>query len=293
VAGLEVARAMSTSVGARVTRRSGTNFYYAFRVLPEEKRRALYALYAFCRVVDDCVDEEGGEGEAGLARWLAEVHRAYGGRPETELGRELAEAVARFPIPRGCLEDVVAGCRMDLTTRRYATFADLRAYGARVASAVGLASIEIFGYEDPRTREYATELGLALQLTNILRDVAPDAARDRLYLPLEDLARFGVGEEALVAAARDARAPRPAGLERLLAFEADRARAHYVAAASVLPERDRRSMLAAEIMGAIYRAVLEEWARRGHPVGGARVQLGRPRKAWLALRAVTRAYGGP
>ncbi len=283
---------MSASVGARVTRQSGTNFYYAFRILPEEKRRATYALYAFCRVVDDCVDEEGGEGEAGLGRWLAELHRAYAGNPETELGRELAETVARFPIPRGCFEDVVAGCRMDLGTPRYATFADLRVYCERVASAVGLASIEIFGYEDPRTREYAVELGLALQLTNILRDVAADAARNRLYLPLEDLARFEVPEAALLAAARDARALRPPGLGRLLAFEADRARSHYAAAASALPARDRRSMLAAEIMGAIYRAVLEEWAHRGHPVGVPRVQLGRLRKVWLALRAIPRAYWG-
>ena len=280
---------MTASVGARVTRQSGTNFYYAFRILPAEKRRATYALYAFCRVVDDCVDEEGGEGEAGLGRWLAEVHRAYAGNPETELGRELAETVARFPIPRACFEDVVAGCRMDLTTRRYATFADLRVYCARVASAVGLASIEIFGYDDPRTREYAVELGLALQLTNILRDVAADAARDRLYLPLEDLAACGVSEADVLAPPR---APRPPGLDRLLAFEADRARSHYAAAARALPDRDRRSMLAAEIMGAIYRAVLEEWARRGHPVGGARVQLGKPRKIGLALRTIPRVYWG-
>ena len=282
---------MTTSVGARVTRASGTNFYYAFRVLPEGKRRALYALYAFCRVVDDCVDEEGGGGEEGLGRWLAEVHRAYRGSPETELGRELAETVARFPVPRGAFEDIVAGCRMDLDTRRYATFADLRVYCERVASAVGLASIEIFGYEDPRTREYAVELGLALQLTNILRDVGADAARARLYLPLEDLARFGVPAEGLLAAARGT-AARPSSLDRLLAFEADRARAHYAAAAAALPDRDRRSMLPAEIMGAIYRAVLEEWARRGHPVGGARVQLGKPRKVWLALRTIPRVYWG-
>jgi phytoene synthase len=283
---------MTASLGARVTRRSGTNFYYAFRVLPAEKRRALEALYAFCRVVDDCVDEEGGEGEAGLARWLAEVHRAYAGTPETELGRELAEAVARFPVPRGCFEDVVAGCRMDLATRRYATFADLRVYCEQVASAVGLASIEIFGYDDPRTREYAVELGVALQLTNILRDVGPDAARDRLYLPLEDLAACGVSEDEVLGPARDVGLPRPAGLERLLAFEADRARSHYAAAARALPRRDRRSMLAAEIMGAIYREVLEEWARRGHPVGGVRVQLGRLRKIALALRTIPRVYWG-
>jgi phytoene synthase len=283
---------MSGSVGGRVTRQSRTSFYYAFLVLPEEKRRALYAVYAFCRAVDDCVDEEGGEGEAGLARWLAETQRAYAGTPQTDLGRELAEAVARFPIPRGCFEDVVAGCRMDLTTRRYATFGDLRVYCERVASAVGLASIEIFGYADPRTRQYAVELGLALQLTNILRDVGPDAARDRLYLPLEDLAACGVSEEEVLGAARDAGAKHPPGLGRLLAREADRARSHYEAAAAALPRRDRRSMLAAEIMGAIYRGVLEEWARRGHPVGGARVQLGRPRKIALALRTVPRVYWG-
>jgi phytoene synthase len=283
---------MSARVGARVTRQSGTSFYYAFRVLPAEKRRAIEALYAFCRAVDDCVDEEGGEGEGGLARWRAEVQRAYAGKPETELGRELAETVARFPIPRACFEDVVAGCGMDLATRRYATFADLRVYCERVASAVGLASIEIFGYDDPRTREYAVELGLALQLTNVLRDIGADAARDRLYLPLEDLARLGVSADALLAAARDPRAPRPPGLDRLLAFEADRARSHYAAAAAALPERDRRSMLPAEIMGAIYRALLEEWARRGHPVGGARVRLAKARRIAVALRTIPRVYWG-
>jgi 15-cis-phytoene synthase len=291
VAGLALAVGVTTSLAARVTRKSGTSFYYAFRVLPAEKRKALYALYAFCRVVDDCVDEEGGEGEAGLSRWLAEAHRAYAGRPETELGRELAEAVARFPIPRACFEDVVAGCRMDLTTHRYATFADLRVYCERVASAVGLASIEIFGYEDPRTRAYAVELGLALQLTNILRDVGPDAARDRLYLPLEDLAACGVSEGEVLGAGGPG-SSRPAGLERLLVFEADRARSHYAAAAAALPGRDRRSMLPAEIMGAIYREVLEEWARRGHPVGGTRVRAGRARKMALLIRTIARVYRG-
>ena len=292
MARLALARGMSASASARLTQKSGTNFYYAFRMLPEEKRRAIYALYAFCRSVDDCVDEPGGEREAGLARWLAEVQRAYAGRPETELGRELAETLTRFPIPRGAFEDIVAGCRMDLTSQRYASFAELRVYCERVASAVGLASIEIFGYEDPRSREYAVELGLALQLTNILRDIASDAARDRLYLPLEDLERFGVGEQALLAAARNPRVARPAGLHALLEFEAERAGSHYAAAGRLLPERDRRSMLAAEIMGAIYRAVLEAWTRRGHPVGGARVSLGKPRKLWIVLRTVPRVYWG-
>jgi len=296
VAGLALARGMSTSAAARaterLTRKSGTSFYYAFRLLPLAKRRAIYALYAFCRTVDDCVDEPDGERAAGLDRWLAELGCAYAGRPETELGRELAEAVARFPIPRGAFEDIVAGCRMDLTTRRYPSFAELRVYCERVASAVGLASIEIFGYREPRTREYAVELGLALQLTNILRDVASDAARDRLYLPLEDLARFGVDEPALLALARDPAAPRPAGLEPLLSFQAERTRSHYAAAARLLPPADRRAMLPAEMMGAIYRATLETWARRGHPIGGARTRLGKQRRLWLALRTIPRVYWG-
>jgi phytoene synthase len=281
---------MSASLGARITRQSGSNFYYAFRILSREKRRAIYALYAFCRVVDDCVDEADGEGEPGLDRWLAEVHRCYAGRPETELGRELAETVARFPIPRACFEDVVAGCRMDLADRRYETWSDLRLYCERVASAVGLASIEIFGYEDPRTRRYAVELGLALQLTNILRDLAADLERGRLYLPLEDLSRFGVSEDELRGEGRRPAAPRSSGLERLLAFEADRARERYSAAAALLPVCDRRSMLAAEIMAAVYRALLEEWCRRGHPVGGPRLSLSKPRKAWIALRTIPRVY---
>jgi phytoene synthase len=280
------------SLAARITRQSGTNFYYAFRILPAEKRRAIYALYAFCRVVDDCVDEEGGEGEAGLRRWLAEVHRCYAGRPQTELGRELADAVARFPIPRACFEDIAAGCLMDLEPRRYPGFDDLRVYCARVAGAVGLASIEIFGYEDARTREYAAELGVALQLTNILRDIGADASRGRLYLPLEDLARHGVTEEALVAHALAPGSPRPAGLDALLAFEADRARSHYARAAALLPERDRRSLLAAEIMAAVYRRLLEEWVRRGHPVGGRRTALGAAVRIWTALRTIPRVYWG-
>jgi 15-cis-phytoene synthase len=279
------------SVSARLTRASGTNFYYAFRLLPAEKRRAIFALYSFCRVVDDCVDEEGGEGEAGLARWEEEVDRAYAGRPTTERGQDLALALARFPIPRSALLDIVAGCRMDLTTRRYAVFSDLRGYCERVASAVGLASIEIFGYSDPRTRGYAVELGVALQLTNILRDVGVDAARDRIYLPLEDLRRFGVLEEEILAAAQGPLPSRPE-TSALLAFQAERARQHYERARSSLPAEDRRSMLAAEIMGAVYRDILDRIVRRGYPLGGPRVALSRTRKAGLALRTLVRVYSG-
>jgi phytoene synthase len=282
---------MISSLSARLTRRSRSNFYYAFLTLPEERRRAIYSLYSFCRAVDDCADEEGGGGEEGLDRWLGELDRCYTGAPQTELGRELADTIERFRIPRSVLDDVVAGCRMDLTEHRYATFADLRLYCERVASAVGLASIEIFGYTHPRTREYAIELGIALQLTNILRDIAPDAARGRLYLPLEDLARFGVEEEEILTPAGPGAARRPE-VGALLAFEADRARGHYAAAAERLPPEERRRMLPAEIMRSIYRAILEELTRRGHPIGGERVRLGRPRRAWIALRVVARVYWG-
>jgi phytoene synthase len=281
---------MSGSSSAHITRKSRSNFYYAFLTLPPSKRRGIYALYSFCRVVDDCVDEEDGGGETALDGWLAEVERCYGGRPETDLGRELAETVLRFSVPRAALEDIVAGCRTDLTQGRYPTWADLRLYCERVASAVGLASIEIFGYSNPRTRDYAVELGLALQLTNILRDVASDAARGRLYLPLEDLARFGVREEDVLAAAPGSTEGTAVG--RVLAFEAERARQHFANAAEALPPEDRRSMLAAEIMGAIYRHLLEKLARRGYPVGGERVRIPRPAQAWIMLRTAARVYGG-
>jgi phytoene synthase len=280
---------MSETASARLTRESGSSFYYAFRFLSREKREAIYALYSFCRVVDDCVDEDGGEGEAGLRRWLEEVRRCYEGDPRTELGRDLAAALAKFPIPRACFEDIVDGCRMDLTVTRYDRFQDLRVYCQRVASAVGLAAIEVFGYESPATRAYAVELGVALQLTNILRDVAADVARGRLYLPLEDLARFGLGEEE-VRAAVVSRAPPPPRMSDLLAFQAARAREQFARARP--PREDRRSMLPAEIMAAVYRALLAKVERRGFPLDGPRIQLSRPRKAWIALRTVPRVYWG-
>ncbi len=272
------------TVSARLTRGSGTSFYYAFRILPEEKRRAIYALYAFCRTVDDCVDEDGGGGEAGLHYWLEEVERGFLGRAETPLGKDLAWAVRRFPIPRVLFEEIVAGCRMDLHVRRYASFDDLRLYCSRVASAVGLASIEIFGYTSPLTREYARELGVALQLTNILRDVSVDAAKDRIYLPLEDLARFAVTEPVFLRAARQGHAP-PA-MQELLAFQAARARRHHERAAELLPVQDHRAMLSARVMGAVYRALLEEIVRRRIPLAVARVRLSRWQKLWAVTRAL-------
>jgi phytoene synthase len=284
---LEGRLSAAESSSARLTRESGTSFYYAFRLLPAEKRRAIYALYSFCRVVDDCVDEPDGEGEAGLLRWREEALRCYTGEPATELGRELREAVRRFPIPRECFEDIVAGCRMDLGLVRYETFADLKVYAERVASAVGLAAIEIFGHESARTRDYAVLLGLALQLTNILRDVAEDAAKGRVYLPREELRRFGVGEDEVLATARPG-FRKTDGFLALLAYQGERARAHFEQARAALPEVDQRAMLPAEIMGAVYRALLEAMAGRGWPVGRPAVRLSRARRAFIALRTVPR-----
>ena len=269
---------MSASVSARLTRQSGTNFYYAFRILPEEKRRAIYALYAFCRTLDDCVDEPDGEREPGLVRWLAEVQRAYAGRPETELGRELAEAVTRFPIPRGAFEDIVAGCRMDLTTRRYASFAELRVYCERVASAVGLASIEIFGYLDPRSREYAVELGLALQLTNILRDIKDDAGRGRIYLPQEDLRRFGYSEDDLLNCRYTPE------FVNLMRFQVERARTYFRLAQEALTNDDKGFFFPARIMWSIYAHLLNRIERSQYNVFERRITISRMLRILIAVR---------
>ncbi|MCU0241404.1 MAG: presqualene diphosphate synthase HpnD [Vicinamibacteria bacterium] len=272
------------SYSEQLTRKSGTTFYYAFRILPRAKREAIYALYAFCRAVDDCVDEPDGGGEAGLQMWTAEVDRCFTGRATTDIGRDLAQALARFPMPRAALLDIIAGCRMDLLVNRYASFDDLRVYCLRVASAVGLATIEIFGYRNPRTREFALELGLALQLTNILRDIAADARRDRLYIPQDELQRFGVEEGELLNAERHTHPSTP--VRALLAHQAERARAHYERAASLLPREDRRSLLCARLMGNLYRAILIEIENRGCPIGEPRVRLSTGRKLWIALKTV-------
>lgn len=283
---------MSETLSARLTRESGTSFYNAFRMLPLHKREAIYAFYSFCRTVDDCVDEKDGEGDAGLVRWMAEVDRCYQGRPETPLGLELAAAIARFPIPHAVFAEIVEGCRMDLTIARYETADDLLVYCRRVASAVGLGCIEIFGYRDPATRDYAVELGLALQLTNIVRDVAADAARGRLYLPLADVRRFGLTENEVLATAREEGPSRRPEMLALLSFEADRAEERYAKARRLLPREDCRSLLAAQIMGEIYHALLRRIRAEGYPLAGPRVTMSRARKIGIALATVVRVCWG-
>jgi phytoene synthase len=249
-------------------------------LLPGERRRALYAVYAFCRFVDDIADDEtAAEPAEMLARWREELDRVYGGAPERAISRALAQNVRRFNIPRRYLEEVIDGVEMDLSRRRYQTFPELSLYCRRVASAVGLICIEIFGYRNPATRLYAERLGIAFQLTNIIRDVREDAERGRIYLPLEDLARFGVPEDGIL---KGAYTPE---FRALMEFEAARARQYYREAEQALSPEDRPAMLAAEGMRLIYAALLERIARSGYRVLDRRLSLSATRKLYLVGRA--------
>ena len=265
---------------AEITRRSTSNFYYAFMLLPLERRRALYAVYAFCRFVDDIADDESIREPAELLRrWRDELGRVYGGTPTRAISRALADAAARFSIPREYFEEVIAGVEMDLARKRYASFGELRQYCYRVASAVGLICIEVFGYRNPGARVYAENLGIALQLTNILRDVKEDAGRGRIYLPLEDLARFGVSEDEIL------RGVYSDAFVRLMEFEANRARDFYALAERALPAEDRATLLTAEAMRMIYGSLLRLIVSSNYRVLDRRLSLSAPRKLYLVGRA--------
>jgi phytoene synthase len=280
-----------------------TSFYYSFLVLPPGKRRAIIAVWDFCRAVDDSVDEivpesewQGGLTEEARARaaeqlaaWRSELAAAYAGSPRTAQGIALQPYLAEFTLPRERFEELIDGVEMDLERARYATFEELQAYCRRVASAVGLICVEIFGYRNAATRDYAVSLGIALQLTNIVRDVAADLRRGRVYLPAEDLARFGVTDADLCA--NVVTAP----VRDLLQFECDRAREYYRRAAAELPVEDAGSLVAAEIMGAIYFEILKRIERAGYDVFSRRVRVPRPYRAVLALRvwATTALRLGP
>ena len=276
----------ATSLVSQLTRRSRSNFYYAFFTLPRPRREALYAVYAFCRTVDDVADlgqargVDAGALRAELRRWRGEVAACYGqGGPTAHpIAQRLADAVHTYRIPREALEAIIDGVEMDLDAVSYETEDDLYPYCYRVASAVGLAAIEIFGYSDPRAREYAVNLGVALQLTNIMRDVGSDARAGRVYVPRRDLKAFGVTMEDL----RDARYT-PAFVS-LMEHQAARARRYYRAAREAFPRADARSLVPAEIMGRIYRALLGEIEARRFRVLGERVALSARRKALIALR---------
>jgi phytoene synthase len=265
---------------AEITRRSSSNFYYAFMLLPAERRRALHAVYAFCRFIDDIADDESaGDAASLLGRWREELDRVYGGAPTRAISRALADSARHFNIPRKYFEEIIAGVEMDLSRKRYANFEDLRLYCYRVASAVGLICIEIFGYANPRARTYAEKLGIAFQLTNIMRDVKEDAGRARIYLPLDDLARFDVTEDEIL------RGVYSANFVRLMEFEAARAHDFYREAEAALPAEDRSSLLTAEAMRSIYAALLERIVRSNYRVLDRRLSLPAPLKLYLVGRA--------
>jgi phytoene synthase len=262
-----------------------TSFYYSFLVLPADKRRAIVAVWDFCRAVDDAADEaEGGDAAAQVTRWREELARCFdGGVPGTPQGRALQPLIAAFNLPRPAFEALIEGVEMDLHTSRYPTFDDLYQYCIRVASAVGLMCVEIFGYKDPASRQYAIELGVALQLTNILRDVPGDLERGRLYIPLEDMARFGVSDGDLGAeAAHAGHGVQSPAVKKLLAFEAQRARDYYRRADAALPRTDARRLVAARIMGAIYRGILSRIEAADYDVFSRVIRVPRPKRALIA-----------
>ena len=264
-----------------------TSFYYSFLVLPAEKRRAIVAVWDFCRAVDDAVDEaeaEAATAAAKVTRWREELARCFdGGVPQTPQGAALQPLIPAFNLPRPAFEALIEGVEMDLHTTRYATFADLYEYCIRVASAVGLMCVEIFGCKDPKSRQYAIDLGVALQLTNILRDVPGDLERGRVYIPTEDLARFGCGDGDIGAeAAHAGHGVQSPAVKKLLAFQAERARDYYRRADAELPRTDARRLVAARIMGAIYRGILDRIEAADYDVFSRVIRVPRPRRALIA-----------
>jgi len=260
---------------------SGSSFTGSFRFLPREQRDAMTVLYAFCREVDDVVDECS---DAGVARttlnwWRAEVANIYSGKPQHPVCRALVPVVQRYQLAQEYLLEIIDGMEMDLEQPRYPDFKSLQLYCYRVASVVGLLSAEIFGYKDRRTLKYAHDLGIAFQLTNIIRDVGEDARRNRIYLPMDEMQQFGV-TAADILQGRETEA-----FQKLMAFQIDRARRYYDQAIAQLPAVDRKSQRAGLMMAAIYRATLDAVEESGCHVLKQRVSLGPLYKRWLAVRA--------
>jgi phytoene synthase len=274
-----------------ITRKSASNLALAFILLPKEKRDAMAALYAFCRETDDVADDEAVPVEKRrreLAAWREDVRKACeGGAPSQPVNRELQPIIAQYRLPFAYFDELLRGVEMDLDTNRYETYADLDEYCYRVASVVGLLSIEIFGYTQPATRDYAIALGKALQLTNILRDVGNDATRGRIYLPLAELRRFDVSEEEILKHQYSER------FERLARSVAGQAKSLYQKARQSLPNDDRRSMVAAELMGSVYWQLLVKLERRRFNVVGPRpMRLSKGHKIFLILRSWARLAAG-
>lgn len=263
---------------------SGSSFYYSFLFLPPERRRAITALYAFCREVDDIVDTAGDPGVARikLAWWRSEIAQAFAGAPTHKVMQALAPALQEYALPQAHFQDIVDGMQMDLDQTRYLDRTELELYCHRVAGVVGLLAAAIFGYSNPRTREYAQELGQALQLTNIIRDVGEDARRGRIYLPQADLQQFGVTAASIL------RAEYAPGFEALMASQVAHARRHYAAALAALPDEDRRNQRPGLIMAVIYQALLSEIEAEHCRVLHQRIALTPVRKLWMAWKTWVR-----
>jgi len=252
--GLNISRQRKSAVNAaKITRASKSNLALAFVSLGRERRRDITTFYAFCRVIDDIADDVDlsvEEKQRALNEWREALIQAQPNEPS--FAAEVRRLMQKYPITPAMLEEIIAGVEMDLRITRYPTFDELRVYCYRVASAVGLVSIEIFGYRNPAAKEYAIQLGLALQLTNIIRDVGRDIEAGRIYIPQEDLARFNYSEQKL----QDRQYNE--SFIKLMEFEAERAKQFFARAAENLPPEDRKSMVAAEIMASIYRALLRQ-----------------------------------
>ena len=270
---------------ATITRQSKSNLALAFISLGRERKRDMTVFYAFCRVIDDIADSSElgvAEKQKHLAAWRAMLRAA--GQDEPALARDVRGLMNKYSLSPEMLEEIIAGVEMDLSILRYATFEDLRVYCYRVASAVGLVSIEIFGYRNPRCKEYALELGLALQMTNIIRDVGKDLQSGRIYLPQEDLARCNYSETDLQDRQYNER------FVSLMEFEAERAREFFSRAAAALPPEDRRTMVPAEIMGSIYRGLLRRMERDKFRVFEREYRLGMLEKAARIATQLLRSF---
>ena len=262
------------------TANSGSSFYYSFLFLPPERRRAIMAFYAFCREVDDVVDEtsDSAIAAAKLNWWRQEVGRIASGQPEHPVGLALQTAGKQFNIPKELLLEIIDGMEMDLLQSRYLDFKGLQLYCYRVASVVGLIAAEIFGYQDRQTQKYAHDLGIAFQLTNIIRDIGEDARRGRIYIPMDELKQFNVP------AADILNSKYSDNFTALMRFQVERAEQYYQQALAHLPAVDRKAQRPGLIMAAIYRTVLDEIKDEDYRVLHQRISLTPLRKIWIAWK---------
>jgi 15-cis-phytoene synthase len=273
-----------------LTKKSGSNFYYSFLFLPRKRRAAMYTVYAFCKEIDNAVDEPpaGSNPQEELRQWRTELDAAYRGTPTFPVTISLAHHVRQLSIPQAYFEELIKGVEMDLMASRYASFQNLSLYCYRVASVVGLICLHIFGPTSPRAQDYAVNLGMAFQLTNILRDIGTDAAQDRIYLPQEDLMKFGCTDQTILQRQESAE------LRSLLHFEAAKAHDYYSkaqAAFEALPAQDQWALTVSEIMRAVYVRILQKIEGPKHRIFGPRARLATSRRlavaagVWLRSRS--------